>query len=381
MNKIGSLRTQPTGYKAFIPLKFPVKDIITWDQNLILLLSQADQAIGSLNAIDQLIPDVDFFILMYVRKEAALSTQIEGTQATLLDVIKADAKLPDTDIPSDVDEIQNYIKAMNYGMERLKTLPLSLRLIREIHEKLLTGVRGQHRNPGEFRKSQNWIGGPTIATATFVPPPPHEMNQALSDLEKFIHESTVKLPLLIKAGLIHAQFETIHPFLDGNGRTGRLLITFYLYKAGILPRPLLYLSDFFHKNRRDYYDKLNSYRFDTGVEGWLKFFLEGIRTVSKQAVTKAKKITELREKDIKKVSTFGKNADSALSLLNKMYAFPVVDAKLVSAMTKIASKANVNDLIEKFVKAGILEEITGKQRNRRFIYRRYIEQFIDSEIR
>ncbi len=380
MSKIGSLRTQPTGYKAFIPFNFPAKDLITWDQDLILLLSQADQAIGSLNAIDQLIPDVDFFILMYVRKEAALSTQIEGTQATLLDVIKADAKLADSDIPSDVDEIQNYIKAMNYGMERLKTLPLSLRLIREIHEKLLAGVRGQHRNPGEFRKSQNWIGGPTIATATFVPPPPYEMNQALSDLEKFIYESTSKLPLLIKAGLIHAQFETIHPFLDGNGRTGRLLITFYLYKAGILPRPLLYISDFFHKNRRGYYDRLNSYRFDTGAEGWLKFFLEGIRIVSNQAVTKVKKITELREKDIKKVSTFGKNADSALVLLNKMYAFPVVDAKLVSIMTKISSKANVNDLIVKFVKAGILEEITGKQRNRRFIYRKYIEQFTDSEI-
>ncbi|MBI2443347.1 MAG: Fic family protein [Candidatus Levybacteria bacterium] len=380
MSKIGSLLTQQTGYKAFIPLNFPSEDLITWNQDLILLLSQADQAIGRLNAIDQLIPDVDFFILMYVRKEASLSTQIEGTQATLLDVIKADAKLVDADMPSDVDEIQNYIKAMNYGMERLKTLPLSLRLIRELHEKLLAGVRGQHRNPGEFRKSQNWIGGPTIATATFVPPPPYEMNQALNELEKFIHESTSKLPLLIKAALIHAQFETIHPFLDGNGRTGRLLITFYLYKAGILPRPLLYISDFFHKNRRDYYDKLNSYRFDLGVEGWLMFFLEGIRTVSNQAVTKAKKITELREEDIKKVSTFGKNADSALILLNKMYALPVVDTKLVSIMTKISSKANVNDLIEKFVKAGILEEITGKQRNRRFIYRKYIEQFTDIEI-
>lgn len=375
MSKVGFYKKQSTGYQAFIPNKFPPDGLINWDENLILLLSQADQAIGGLNAIDQLIPDVDFFILMYIRKEAALSTQIEGTQATLLDLVKAEAKISDNDTPSDVNEIQNYIKAMNYGIGRLKDLPLSLRLIREIHQVLLQGVRGQHRNPGEFRSSQNWIGGPTIETATFVPPPPHEMTQSLYDLEKFMNDEILKLPPLIKTALVHAQFETIHPFLDGNGRTGRLLITFYLYKLGVLPRPLLYLSDFFQNNRRNYYDKLNSYRFDKGVEGWLKFFLQGISQVSNEAVEKAKKITNIKEKDVQVVSGFGKNADAALTLLKKMYTFPIVNAKVVSKITGIMSKSNVNSLIDKFVKSGILKEMTGRPRNRTFIYLAYTEQF------
>ncbi|MDP3921128.1 MAG: Fic family protein [Candidatus Omnitrophota bacterium] len=290
MSKMGLYRQQPTGYKAFIPGKFPPEDLVRWDNDLICLLSLADRAIGKLNAIDQLVPDVDFFIFMYVTKEAALSSQIEGTQATFLDYVKAKVKLADDRGPSDVDEIRNYIDAMNHGLKRLKTLPLSCRLIKEIHKGLLKGVRGEHKTPGQFRKSQNWIGGPTIETAVFVPPPPHEMLEGMSDLERSFHDKSAKLPALIKAGLIHAQFETIHPFLDGNGRTGRLLVTFYLCQEKILSRPLLYLSEFFKANRRDYYDKLNGYRFaESGMEDWLKFFWRGYDRFLKRQLRRPKR--------------------------------------------------------------------------------------------
>ncbi len=375
MSQIGIFRHQPTGYRAFIPYAFPPKDLITWDSTLINQLSKGDLAIGKLAAVEQLIPDMDFFIYMYVKKEAAHSSQIEGTQATLIDYVKAEAKLTDANTPSDVDEIKNYIQAMNYGMQRMKTLPLSWRLVQEIHGKLLKGVRGNHKSPGEFRRTQNWIGGPTIQTARFVPPPHHEMMQALSDLEKFFHESFTQLPVLIKAGLIHAQFETIHPFLDGNGRIGRLLITFYLYKEGILPRPLLYLSEYFKKYRKDYYDKLDGYRQDGGVNQWLLFFLEGIRSVSEEAVDTAQRITRLREEHLESVSHFGRNAKTALKLLNKLYNQPVVDAKAIGKITGINSKANVSNIIEKFIAAKILFEITGNERNRRFLYKPYLDQF------
>jgi Fic family protein len=248
-------------------------------------------------------------------------------------------------------------------------------LIREIHGKLLKGVRGHHKSPGEFRASQNWIGGPTIQTAAFVPPPHHEMMESLSDLEKFFHESETQLPVLIKAGLIHAQFEAIHPFLDGNGRIGRLLISFYLYQEGLLPRPLLYLSEYFKVYRRDYYDKLDKYREDGGVNQWLRFFLEGVRSVSEEAVDTAQRITKLRESHLESISHFGKNAKTALKLLNKLYSQPIVDAKGVGKITGISSKANVNNLIEKFISAGILFEMTGRERNRRFLYKSYLNQF------
>jgi len=378
MSKIGNYVKQSSGYKAFIPMDFPQNNIVEWDEDLILLLSKADLAIGKLNAIDQLVPDVDFFIKSFAKKEAALSSQIEGTQATLIDVFKAEAKIFD-EKSSDVDEITNYIEAMNFGIERIKTLPLSLRLIRGIHEKILKGVRGQNRNPGEFRSSQNWIGGPTIDTAAFVPPTPQEMKRSLGDLENFMYKTGNKLPTLIKAGLIHAQFETIHPFLDGNGRTGRLLITFFLYKEGILSRPLLYISDFFKKNRADYYAKLNSYRFDTGVNEWLKFFLEGIRAVSEDAVMVAQKIRKIREQHLHEVSAFGRNAKTALFLLDQLYTYPIVDMQLVMNLTKL-SKARALDLIEKFVTKDILRETTGKQRNRQFAYHEYVSLFSKEKI-
>jgi len=375
MSKIGNFIQQPAGYKAFIPASFPPKDIINWDSHLIKLLSEADLAIGRLKEIELAVPDVDFFIFMYIKKEASLSSQIEGTQATIIDLLKSEAKLGD-EVASDVDEIKNYINAMNYGIHRLKELPLSLRLIREIHKKLLTGVRGQYKTPGEFRKTQNWIGGPSIETATFVPPPITEVLRAMSDLEKFIHNDTDNIPILAKAGLIHAQFETIHPFLDGNGRVGRLLITFYLVSKGLLKRPLLYLSDFFKKYRQLYYEKLNSYHQESnGIELWLKFFFEAVKTVANEAADTALEIMKLRQNDIQTVAGFGRNAKTALILLDKLYSLPLVDWKMVAKITRLKSKSTINDLIDKFVKNRILDEITGKKKNRRFVYRQYLNKF------
>lgn len=381
MSIIGTFQQQPTGYKAFIPAPFPPKDIIHWDADLIMLLSHADRAIGKLNAIDALVPDVDFFIFMYITKEASFSSQIEGTQATFIDYIKAEAKLTNADTPSDIAEIKNYINAMHHGLKRLTTFPLSWRLVREMHEILLQGVRGQHKTPGTFRTSQNWIGGPSIETAAFVPPPHCVMKDAMSDLEKFLHDKAEKYPPLIKAGLIHAQFETLHPFLDGNGRTGRLLITFFLCNEGVLSRPLLYISKFFKTHRRDYYDILNGYRSEHGVERWIKFFLEGVRIVAEEAIITAQNITRLREKHLAAVSAFGRNANTALKLLHKLYTLPIVDTQTVANITHVASKANVNILIDKFVRAGILREVTGKERNRRFVYHEYLRQFSKEKIK
>lgn len=376
MSKIGKYTKQLGGYESFIPESFPPKKTVQWSDNLIALLSRADRAIGRLNAIDQLVPDIDFFIFMYVKKEAAFSSQIEGTQATLMDYVKAEAQLADNETPKDVAEIKNYIQAANYGIRNTKSEKISWDTINEMHVRLLKGVRGQHKTPGKFRDRQNWIGGPTIETAVFVPPPPHKLPGALRDLEKFIQNRSGLLPPLAQAGLLHAQFETIHPFLDGNGRIGRLLITLYLHQEKVLSRPLLYISAYFKKNRTAYYDRLNDYRFtEGGVERWLRFFLEGVRIVADEAVDTAQKITILRDEHIQIVSRFGRNANTALILLNHLYSTPIVDALAVRTITGIASKANAQALIKKFIQAGILHEITGRKRNQRYSYRDYIHQF------
>ncbi len=374
MSKVGNFIQQSAGYKAFVPDSFPPHDPVHWDNDLILLLSDANLAIGRLKEIELTVPDVDFFIFMYVRKEAALSSQIEGTQATIIDLLKVEAKIGD-EVPSDVDEIRNYIAAMNHGLKRLRKLPLSLRLIREIHAELLKGVRGENRSPGEFRKTQNWIGGASIASASFVPPPATEVLRTMGDVEKFIHSKADSLPALIKAALMHAQFETVHPFLDGNGRVGRLLISFYLISEGILTQPLLYLSDFFRKHRLEYYDKLNTYRADGGIEVWSKFFLDGIRTVATDAADVALEIMRLKERDTKKVAEFGRNAKTGFRLLEKLYSMPVVDYKSVSRITGLSSKSTVNQLIDKFTASRILHEETGQKKNRRFVYREYLNKF------
>lgn len=260
------------------------------------MLSQADRALGRLDGATDALPNPELFVSMYVRKEAVLSSQIEGTQASLIDVLEFESQALEPNNPKEVGEVVNYISAINYGLERLKSLPISLRLIREIHNELMKGVRGAERNPGEFRRTQNWIGasGCSLAEAAYVPPPPHQMLQSLDNLEKFLHSSQ-PLPTLIKVGLAHAQFETIHPFLDGNGRTGRLLITFLLCEQNILQRPLLYISYYFKKYRSEYYSHLQAIRDTGNWEGWLKFFLLGVYETAQEATSTARQIVSLKE--------------------------------------------------------------------------------------
>lgn len=372
--RTGKFITQLHGdlkYQAFTPNPLPFE--VNYDELFRELLSKADQALGRLDGIAEIIPDVNFFIFMYVRKEAALSSQIEGTKATFTDLLKAEAHIKDLEIHKDVDEIQNYIKAMNYGLKQLNSLPLSLRFIKEIHTRLLAGVRGAGRSPGEFRRSQNWIGGATITTATFVPPAAHEVMPLLDNFEKFIHDQD-PMPILIKAGLMHAQFEGIHPFLDGNGRIGRLLITFYLCQQGVLKWPLLYLSEFFKQHRSQYYERLNNFHGKDDVEGWLEYFLEGVAITAGKAVETARKILDLRKTDIQKVLKLGRSAEKGIELIQSLYRDPIVRIKNIERITKL-SNPNASMLTKKFLNLGILKEKTGQKRNRVFSYERYIKLF------
>lgn len=378
--RAGFFVRQPAGYKAFIPKDLPPDPPIKIDQEMWFLLSEADRALGRLDGTTTVLPDPDVFVAMYVKKEAVLSSQIEGTQASLLDVLEFEAGSAEPRKHLDVKEVVNYIAAMDYGLERLKTLPLSLRLIREIHHCLLQGVRGGEQGRGEFRVSQNWVGpvGSTPATAVYVPPPPHEMKEALDHLERFLHEES-PMPVLTRVGLVHAHFETIHPFIDGNGRVGRLLITFLLCQQGVLQRPLLYLSHYLKANRSEYYDSLQAIREVGDWEGWLKFFLRGVRLVSEQATFTAKAILDLRERHRRLVSSqMGMGAANALTLIEKLYRHPVISVRLASEITGL-SFPNANRLVERFEEIGLLREITGAQRNRRFAYAQYLDLFAEPE--
>jgi Fic family protein len=379
--RAGRYVQQPSGYQAFIPNVLPPEPQIEMDDEMWTLLSQADRALGRLDGAMEILPDPDLFLFMYLRKEAVLSSQIEGTEASLLDVLKFEAEALEPDAPKDVGEVVNYVAAINYGLARLQELPLSLRLIREIHAQLLSGVRGEDRSPGEFRTSQNWIGprGCSLATARYVPPPPHEMQQALGNLERFLYES-VPMPLLLKVGMVHAQFETIHPFLDGNGRVGRLLITFLLCQNGALNKPLLYLSYYFRQNRTEYYDRLQAVRDRGDWEGWLKFFLRGVRDVSREATATGRRVVGLREEHRALVARgMGRGAATALAFLERLYARPIVSASWVAESTGI-SVARAHAIVKDFCGLGILEEITGHRRNRRFAYNAYLAQFDDPEL-
>jgi Fic family protein len=313
---------------------------------------------------------------MYVRQEAVLSSQIEGTQSTLEDVLQFEADARGQELPKDVEEVVNYVRSINYGLARLMELPLSLRLIREIHAELLRGVRGAHRTPGEFRTSQNWIGpeNSTLTTATFVPPPPHEMHQALDNLEKFLHDSK-SFPALIHCGLVHAQFETIHPFLDGNGRVGRLLITFLLCQQGVLQRPLLYLSHYLKRHWAEYYDRLMAIRNDGDWEGWLKFFLRGVHEVGHQATDTSRAILELRERNRKTIAqTLGGNV-LGVQLLEYLFEQPVVTVRMVEKKLD-CSFATANKLVDQFARLAILKKVShAALRNRRFRYGPYLALF------
>lgn len=372
--RVGRYVWQSSGkarYRAFIPNELPFK--LKLDNVLQAKLSEADQALGRLDGITEILPDVDFFVLMYVGKEATLSSQVEGTRATLSDLLKAEAHIEGAEVQNDVDEIQNYVRAMNYGLERLATLPLSLRLMREIHEVLLAGVRGEGKTPGEFRKSQNWVGGHSIETASFVPPPPQEVMPLLSNLEKYLYDDA-PAPVLLKIALAHLQFEAIHPFLDGNGRIGRLLVTFYLCQQKVLRKPLLYLSEFFRANRQEYYDRLSAAHDRDDLEVWLRFFLEGVSITARKATETAGKVLALREHDMLAATSLGAVSENAVRLLNHLYGSPYVRIKDVEAIIGL-SNPNAIALIGKMSKLGILSEITGRKRNKIFAYSRYIEAF------
>ena len=350
------------------------------DRELARLLSEADHALGRLDGVTSILPNPDLFVSMYVRHEAVLSSQIEGTQSTLEDVLQFEIDASGQEHPKDVEEVVNYVRAMNYGLKRLEELPLSLRLIREIHGELLKGVRGAHRTPGEFRRSQNWIGPPncTLATATFVPPPVHEMQDALANLENFLHE-TAAFPALIVCGLAHAQFETIHPFLDGNGRVGRLLITFLLCQRGILKFPLLYLSHYLKFHRAEYYARLMAVRNDGNWEAWLKFFLKGVGEVSRSATETARRILELRQKHQAVIHRKAANQTNAIGLLDYLFEQPLVNVRLVEKRLNCAF-VTANTLLKQFAEMGIVKEITGGQRNRRYEYSPYLTLFGPEEI-
>ncbi len=378
-SRAGQYVEQLEGYKAFIPNPLPPVPEIIMDQEMWNLLSQADRALGRLDGATDALPNPDLFVFMYVRKEAVLSSQIEGTQASLIDVLEFESQALEPDNPQEVAEVVNYISAINYGLERLKELPVSSRLIREIHQELMKGVRGAERNPGEFRSSQNWIGvgGCSLAEATYVPPPPHEMLQSLDNLEKFLHTPQL-MPTLIKVGLAHAQFETIHPFLDGNGRTGRLLITFLLCEQNILQRPLLYISYYFKKYRSEYYDRLQAVRDSGNWEGWLKFFLRGVYEVAQEAAATARKIVNLKEEHHQLVlNKMGRRSGNAIALLESLYFRPIFTVEHAEAITNL-SYPNANTLIKDLSDIGLLQEITGQKRNRAFSYAPYLAVFRDS---
>jgi Fic family protein len=371
MSRAGQYVTQVGGYRAFIPSPLPPDPPLKIDDELLNVLSKADQALGRLDASADMLPNPDLFVSMYVRKEAVLSSQIEGTQASLTDVLEYEVSQIRKGVSPDIDEVVNYIKAMNYGLERLKALPLSNRLTREIHRQLLSGVRGEEKSPGEFRKSQNWIGGRNPTEALYVPPPPYEMEQALGDLEKYIHSDS-PMPVLMKTGFIHSQFETIHPFLDGNGRMGRLLITFFLCQQGVLKRPLLYLSAYFKQHRDEYYNRLQAVR-DTGDwEQWLKFFLTAIWRVSQEASATAQQILALRENHRQMIQELTPGSSKGLELLDELYLHPYTTVDMTATDLKV-SYPTANTLIGELVFLGILTEITGRQRNRVFVYEQYLD--------
>ncbi len=310
---------------------------------------------------------------MYVKKEALLSSQIEGTQASLEGVLEFEADLTPKEDVNEIKDVINYIKALNYGMSRLNELPMSLRLIREIHKNLLEGTRGANRNPGEFREFQNYIGAPgaSLNEAIFVPPPPDMVIPAMEELEKFFHRKD-DIPPLVKIGLVHAQFETIHPFLDGNGRVGRLLITFYLYWKGILSRPLLYLSFYLKKNRAEYYDLLMKVRREGAWEDWIKFFLEGVSETSQEAANTAREIIKLKDELITKLYENSISSVYAVKLIDLLFETTVISTKDVVEKLKV-STVTANELVRRFVTIGILREITGKQRYKKYIFTDYVE--------
>jgi Fic family protein len=359
--------------RAFVPPPLPSSPKALDVASLQAILAEANQAVGRLDGMTSALPDLKLFLYSYVRKEAVLSSQIEGTQSSLSDLLLYEnAETPGVPL-DDVQEVSNYVAALNHGLKRMRDgFPLSLRLIREIHEVLLSKGRGSHAQPGEFRKSQNWIGGSRPGNAAYVPPPPEYVLDCVGQLETFIHQEGPSLPLLIRAGLVHAQFESIHPFLDGNGRVGRLLITFMLCAEEVLREPVLYLSLFFKKHRRLYYDRLNGTRGSEGWTEWLDFFLQGVRDTANQAARTADSIDRLFRKDKEKIELFGRGAASALLIYRYAQANPLFSIKNAAREMNV-SFPTASSAVVRMVQAGILRESSGRRRDRLFLYESYLD--------
>lgn len=367
----------PEGFRAFIPAHLPPNPTLEPRGELQTALERASTALGRLDGITLLLPDPGLFLYMYVRKEAVLSSQIEGTQSTLSDLLLFENEAVPGAPTSDVGDISNYGAAMQHGLDRLRGgFPLSLRLIREIHAVLVTGLRGSDKTPGEFRTSQNWIGGTRPGNAVFVPPPPHEIMPALDNLEKFLHDESLGLPILVKAGLAHAQFETIHPFLDGNGRVGRLLITFLLCESGALSQPLLYLSLYLKRHKQRYYEALQRVRTHGEWEEWLLFYLEGVAAVATEATNTARRLIDVFESDRKAIQAIGRASHTPLVIHD------ILKKRAATTMTAAAKAAHVSfptasTAMQRLVRLGIVREITGRARDQVFVYDKYLTALSD----
>ena len=380
LGRSGGWQRQPGGYRAFVPVPLPPDPPLEMDDEMHDLLSKADRFLGRLDGSIQTLPNRDLFVFMSIRKEAVLSSQIEGTQSSLTDLLEAEVHVLQSQHPRDVSGVLNYVRTMNYGLERLRELPVSVRLIRELHERLLEGVRGEQRQRGELRSSQNWVGPPgsTIREAVYIPPPPNYIADALGDLERFLH-SEDPMPVLIKIGLAHAQFETIHPFLDGNGRIGRLLVVFLLCEREILQKPALYISYFFRRYRQQYFDLLQGTRETADWEAWLKFFLKAMIESAREAVETARRIVDLREQHRSLITErFGRVAANGLTVLETLFHRPLMTVNQVAELTGVSYPA-ASGLVGRFVEHGLLSEITGRTRNRMYRYNEYIEVFSESD--
>jgi Fic family protein len=368
---------QQTGYKSFSPIKIN-SEWIWEDAKINILLADANRKLGSLDTFAHQVPDIDIYIEMHIAKEATKSSKIEGTRTEIDEAIKKESDIS-PERKDDWREVNNYIEAMNSSIKGLKTLPLSTRTLKAAHRILMKGVRGENKNPGEYRSSQNWIGGATLKDAVYIPPVHTEINELMSDLENFLHNERIDVPILIRAAISHYQFETIHPFLEGNGRIGRLLITLYLVSTNLLAKPSLYLSDYFERYRQLYYDNLNNVRVKNDLAQWIKFFLVGIIETSEKGINTFKEILSLKEQiEDKRLSELGKKLPTAKLLMKYLFKKPVVNVQEIQEGLKV-SLPTANSLISDFEKLKILTEKTGYRRNREFEFTEYLKLFRDNK--